>query len=338
MAGLTDAFNFIIFGGTPSEFDTGVELERQPVSGFVPGSDPLLASLQRDQLLQLGQDPSQLAGQGSPVMQFLQAPLSGAIGPFTGDFHAGVFTESGRTISREVARGVAEGRSEQEIVNNVISQLEGSFAGTGFPERAAVAAGFSDLGDLIRSQVQFEQQKPEEAERARGLLEATRAGREASIRGISEILQDFPLPTQAAIDELSGTFADDLRRDRLQRANVGGFPADLRNIDREGLLQAIGVFGGQQQLAGGALSALQGAETQRLVNALSTQQQGQAAQLGAAQLAGAQSQAFANLGTQANIADAQLQQERDMAIFEFISSVGGSALGGSMGGGAPAGG
>jgi hypothetical protein len=269
----------LALGGGDADFD----LARQPVSGFVPGSDPILAALQRQQLLQSGQDPGQLAGQGSPVLQFLNVPLSGALGPFTGD-----------------------------ILENINRRMPVGFQG--FQQNAAVAAGFSNFEDMVRAQINFERERPEEAARARELLPTIRA------------LQDFPLPTQANINELAGTFAGDFRRDRLQQANVGGFPADLRNIEREGLLQALGVFGGQQQLAGGALSAFRGDQTLALQNALATQAQGQAAQLGAAGLAGAQASAFADLANRTELANLAADQDQANQLTNLFGTLAGGGF------------
>jgi hypothetical protein len=107
----------------------------------------------------------------------------------------------------------------------------------------------------------------------------------------------------------------------------------------------LGVFGGQQQLAGGALSALQGAETQNLLNALAVQERGQAAQLGAAQLAGAQAQSFNQLGTQVELANLASDQEQANQLTNLFGTLAGGgfelagagtgAKKGSKGGGAP---
>jgi hypothetical protein len=310
----------LALGGGDADFD----LARQPVSGFVPGSDPILAALQRQQLLQSGQDPGQLAGQGSPVLQFLNVPLSGALGPFTGDFNTTVFSNAATAVSDEVSKGLAAGTDEATILENINRRMPVGFQG--FQQNAAVAAGFSNFEDMVRAQINFERERPEEAARARELLPTIRAGQDAATRGISQILQDFPLPTQANINELAGTFAGDFRRDRLQQANVGGFPADLRNIEREGLLQALGVFGGQQQLAGGALSAFRGDQTLALQNALATQAQGQAAQLGAAGLAGAQASAFADLANRTELANLAADQDQANQLTNLFGTLAGGGF------------
>jgi hypothetical protein len=307
-------------GGGDADFD----LERQVVSGLVPGGDPILAALQRQQLLELGQDPGQLGGQGAPTLRFLQFARSQ--GPFTADFNTGVFQNATTAVSRIVSEGVAEGLSEQQIRERVQADPAINTQFQGFRENAAVGTGFSSFDDFVNQQIAFEKQRPADAARARELLPVIQAGRDASTRGISEILQDFPLPTQANIDELAGTFGADLRRQRLQQANVGGFPADLRNIDREALLQSLDVFGGQQKLAGGALSALRGDETQRLINALATQERGQAAQLAAAQLAGTQAQAFSQLGTQTELANLQADQEQANQLTNIFGTLTGGVF------------
>jgi hypothetical protein len=340
-----------VAGGVGSQLALGggevgsPELGDFAASGFVPGADPILAALQREQLIQQGVDPGQAGIQGSPVMRFLQAPLSGTAGVFRADAQQ-VFAQEAEQVARIVREGLAQGLGEDEILQNALQSQTafGAFDNTS-SKQLALAAGFSGVEDLVRQQIAFERERPEEAARAREQLGVIRAGRDAATRGISQILQDFPVPTQAAIDDLAGTFEADFRRDRLQQANVGGFPADLRNIEREGLLQALGVFGGQQQLAGGALSALQGAETQNLLNALAVQERGQAAQLGAAQLAGAQAQSFNQLGTQVELANLASDQEQANQLTNLFGTLAGGgfelagagtgAKKGSKGGGAP---
>ena len=271
-----------------------------PGTGFDPDSDSVQSQLEILSLISLGASAEQIIPQGAPSKLLLNAIGTGAAGDIRQEGQGIVAQVVGR-IDALVNEGLRQGLSPDQIIANVNADPVVRFHGPGFIIQQPLAVtGFGTIDDLVRAEVSFTQNRNVQVERLNALIPEIQAGQEAALTGASQILQNFIVPTQENIDQLSQSFSEDIKRQRLITANVGGFPADLRNIGREGQQQAIDLLTGEQNLQTNALNVFQAGFFNPIQSALNVSQVGQAAQLTGAQLTSAQAIALSNQTDQPN--------------------------------------
>lgn len=143
-----------------------------------------------------------------------------------------------------------------------------------------ISAMGTDFRGLIQLELDQDRQNDELIAATEGVAEEVLAGRLSAMQAVAALQQDFPIATEEAINELSQRLGEeeraritsdvgDLTKSALFQAQAGGFnpAATLGEINKEALLQrgeadtrglvnALTLLGGKQDLASGGLSAL----------------------------------------------------------------------------------
>lgn len=190
-------------------------------------------------------------------------------------------------------------------------------------QRAISAQGFGDLGSLIDAQRDFNEQSQAQEDVASETQPQVLEGIKSALLKISELQQNFPVPTLDQIEDFRTKLVDRQSAEFLERANVAGINpsgglGQVQN-DPQSLANAINLFGGIQNIGGNALTQLQ----QSLLGPLgATVQAGSVTgnlSLGSAQLAQDQALALAQL-------NAQQQASQNVSLGNAVASgVGGLA-------------
>lgn len=240
--------------------DSNVDPNEFPMTSVNAYSDPLLAALYGDLLAQLGQANPQSATVAGPVQQIL-AGLNGA----------------GR-LPEEDAGDV---RGALAMVDNVIKAnpdanpaelaayiddtMRAQFGKNGWRVFYDYAhylnqAGYGSTADLVAKSQKYNVDAADTAARLEALRPTTLAGREAAIKNIAQIQQDYPLYTKSEIRNVADIERQRSKEAVLQAANVGGFnpAAGIAEVERDPqpYSRALSLLGAEQTLSNNALSAL----------------------------------------------------------------------------------
>jgi hypothetical protein len=222
-----------------------------------PNANPALAAATFSLLQQLGAPTAGVLAEGSPLARALNK--------------AGTMNLSRRAFDKITSKLQAQALPERPKGGKRLREIAG-------------LSGFESLEDLYAAQNAYEQQASAMERVAERMANEIQAGRTSAMRGISQLQQDFPLPTATTLDELEQRVIAQRKAqiDRnydlaveaaLEQANAkginparaladleagqGGRQAQYYNIEQSDALErAIALASGRQGLATSALGTL----------------------------------------------------------------------------------
>lgn len=174
-------------------------------------------------LSQLGQPVGGALRQGGPLGLVINA--AGAAGLTEEQFNDA--TNSARKAAAQYRKFRAQGASHEVASRRAIRKSGGSF------RRLSTLAGFTQPGDFLRSQFEFEQEVGVIEAEQRALAPETRAARNDAQRTINSLFSDFPVRNEEELRELEGR----VRAERLAEIT------ENREESDEEILQQANVFG-----------------------------------------------------------------------------------------------
>ena len=204
-----------------------------PGLGFDPSADPLLAANQVDLLASQGLFLPGQFEQAGPLEQAVQNLFSSSVV----DPDVRVYLP---VVARQARDAIARFRETGDP-----SELSPESAGQ-FANFLATQAGFDTLADLANAQTEFEQEIARSEDRIRQQAELSRERRQKVQEALTGLVDDF-----ADFGDVRAREEERLRTNALERASLGGFNPEsvLRDADLQALTNAIGIIGGQGQVA-----------------------------------------------------------------------------------------
>jgi hypothetical protein len=304
---------------------------------YDPTRDAVLSAISAEGLLSLGYPIDGVLRQSSPLAALQNSLSANAAGMRQQDLTA--LQRAMVQIGAVIDQGYEAGLSPDQIAANLSqyswTQTDGRGRLKQQPGRdvrainfALAAGGYGSIQDLVAAEVQFRQQMEPLVARSRELQGVVQAGRDAALRGVSQLQQDFPITTESEIKRVTGDvrgrLVRDITEDVLQAANVGRFnPAaalgrGLENVDLNALNVAINLLGGRQQLGERGLTALQESLAQPTRTAQGTSQIRTGGAVSASQIAADQARALAGIGAQSDSDAANLRGTATSGLFGGI--------------------